>query len=93
MPTALPQLERSLAASVKRTGVSDGFFLGAAPGIGDLNLFHHLDNARLLEPDLLHAHPQLEEWYERVRDIPRIATFLKVWPHPAPHAQWSKPPC
>ena len=29
------------------------------PTLADFNIFHHLDNAMLLEPDLLHAWPAL----------------------------------
>ena len=62
MPNALPQLEREL----QRSGPPKGsFFLGAVtPTHADFNIFHHLNNAMLLEPDILHGHLLLSEWYE-----------------------------
>ena len=34
--------------------------------LADFNIFHHLGNAQLLEPDLLHGHAALQRWQERM---------------------------
>ena len=74
MPTALPQLESHLirAATTWREEGGEGtsgpaqFFAGYTPTHGDFNVFHHLDNAMLLEPDLLStgSTPILDQWFD-----------------------------
>lgn len=46
----------------------------------DFNIFHHLDNAMLLEPDLLTSSPRLAQWYEGMKQMPSLADFLKKRP-------------
>ena len=41
------------------TKVSNKTPMRQDPTLADFNIFHHLDNAMLLEPDLLHAWPAL----------------------------------
>jgi len=50
------------------------------PTLADFNIFHHLDNAQLLEPDLLHGYPALLRWQERMRALPRLQLFLENRP-------------
>eukprot|EP01046_Picozoa_sp_COSAG06_P053051 COSAG06_NODE_9079_length_1992_cov_3.759113_2_plen_230_part_00 len=47
-------------------GAAEGLNLGMdGPTLADFNIFHHLDNAQLLEPDLLQGSPALQRWQER----------------------------
>ena len=48
--------------------------------LADFNIFHHLDNAQLLEPDLLHGYAALQRWQERMHALPRLRRFLKERP-------------
>lgn len=50
------------------------------PTLADFNIFHHLDNAQLLEPDLLHGYSALRRWQERMRALPRLARFMENRP-------------
>jgi len=50
------------------------------PTLADFNIFHHLDNAQLLEPDLLHSYPALLRWQERMRALPRLKQFMENRP-------------
>eukprot|EP00548_Thalassiothrix_antarctica_P018887 CAMPEP_0194186138 /NCGR_PEP_ID=MMETSP0154-20130528/45727_1 /TAXON_ID=1049557 /ORGANISM="Thalassiothrix antarctica, Strain L6-D1" /LENGTH=278 /DNA_ID=CAMNT_0038904967 /DNA_START=70 /DNA_END=903 /DNA_ORIENTATION=+ len=50
------------------------------PTLADFNIFHHLDNAQLLEPDLLHGYPALLSWQERMRALPRLKLFMENRP-------------
>ena len=50
------------------------------PTLADFNIFHHLDNAQLLEPDLLHGSPALQRFQERMLALPRLAHFLAQRP-------------
>ena len=65
---------QSLAASEEGGRCMD------APTLADFNIFHHLDNAQLLEPDLLQGHPGLQRWQERMRDLPSLSHYLKQRP-------------
>jgi glutathione S-transferase len=48
--------------------------------LADFNIFHHLDNAQLLEPDLLHGYAALQRWQERMHALPRLRRFLDERP-------------
>jgi glutathione S-transferase len=50
------------------------------PTLADFNIFHHLDNAQLLEPDLLHGLPALQRWQERMLALPSLSQYLKQRP-------------
>eukprot|EP00446_Apocalathium_sp_SHHI-4_P086839 CAMPEP_0177484036 /NCGR_PEP_ID=MMETSP0369-20130122/27804_1 /TAXON_ID=447022 ORGANISM="Scrippsiella hangoei-like, Strain SHHI-4" /NCGR_SAMPLE_ID=MMETSP0369 /ASSEMBLY_ACC=CAM_ASM_000364 /LENGTH=247 /DNA_ID=CAMNT_0018960103 /DNA_START=23 /DNA_END=762 /DNA_ORIENTATION=- len=79
LPPALVQLEIEL---VRAQGASGGlpFFGGAAPTYGDFNIFHHLDNAMLLEPDILHDKNNLAAWFEKMQEIPHLKEYLDTRP-------------
>eukprot|EP00927_Polykrikos_kofoidii_P077609 TRINITY_DN74540_c0_g1_i1.p1 TRINITY_DN74540_c0_g1~~TRINITY_DN74540_c0_g1_i1.p1 ORF type:complete len:250 (-),score=40.47 TRINITY_DN74540_c0_g1_i1:69-818(-) len=82
MPTALPQLEMEIerARAGELSETDKCFFGGDSPSHGDFNVFHHLDNAMLLEPDLLQGSPKLAEWFETMRAIPELAAYLQNRP-------------
>ena len=91
MPVALPQLEkqltgvgRQLADAANAEGVQgEGyFFAGNRATYGDINIFHMLNNAMLLEPDLLGGNdtPLLEDWYWRTAALPGLKEFLEKRP-------------
>ena len=46
----------------------------------DFNVFHHLDNAMLLEPELLRPWPALADWDAAMRKMPALAGFLRERP-------------
>ena len=92
LPQLERELERAAAASSLRPGeafFASGNLGGVAdeaavedgaganqPSLADFNIFHHLDNAQLLEPDLLHGRLALERWQERMLGLPRLQKFL-----------------
>lgn len=91
-PVVLPQLERQLT-TVGRTlalqqeeeeqqqGDGGVFFAGNRASYGDINVFHMLNNAVLLEPDLLSVEtPALEEWYWRVAALDGLQEYLEKRP-------------
>jgi glutathione S-transferase len=50
------------------------------PSLADFNIFHHLDNAQLLEPDLLHGYNALGRWQQRMLALPRLQSYLSRRP-------------
>jgi glutathione S-transferase len=84
IPPALAQLELELWRVQDRnlTHVEHDapFFAGASPGIGDFNVFHHLNNAELLEPDLLSKFPTLAQWSNTMANMPSLAGYLEKRP-------------
>merc|ERR1712166_743997 len=89
-PVALPQLDHQLAVvgsklaavddSSGRPGDGGIYFAGNSATYGDVNVFHMLSNAMLLQPDLLVRTPGLEDWYWRMQSLPGLAQFLKNRP-------------
>lgn len=81
MPAALPQLERELERNAEDRDASGGvFFAGGTATHADFNIFHHLDNAMLLEPELLEPWGGLERWYAGMRSMPALSEFLAKRP-------------
>jgi len=93
LPQLERELERAAAACAPAAGrgasplvPGEAFFasgsLGEAdePTLADFNIFHHLDNAQLLEPDLLHGNAALQRWQERMLALPRLQRFLAERP-------------
>jgi hypothetical protein len=66
------------ASSASASAVPDPATDG--PTLADFNIFHHLDNAQLLEPDLLHGSPALQRWQERMLALPSLAQYLAKRP-------------
>mmetsp|Transcript_50791 Transcript_50791/g.129244 ORF Transcript_50791/g.129244 Transcript_50791/m.129244 type:complete len:268 (+) Transcript_50791:94-897(+) len=79
LPPALIQLEIELTRAQQTSG-GQPFFAGATPAHGDFNAFHHLDNAMLLEPDILQRTESLSEWFGRMRSLPQLQGFLSNRP-------------
>mmetsp|Transcript_6620 Transcript_6620/g.15170 ORF Transcript_6620/g.15170 Transcript_6620/m.15170 type:complete len:259 (-) Transcript_6620:97-873(-) len=79
LPLALMQLEVELTRAQAASGGTP-FFGGFSPTHGDFNVFHHLDNAMLLEPDVLHNRHHLEVWYATMRKIPQLKEYLEKRP-------------
>ena len=52
------------------------FFAGKYPSYGDLNVYHHLDNARLLEPGCLDEHPNIITLMRAVENLQGVKSFL-----------------
>jgi len=66
--------------SDKSGSVSDEggvYFAGGRASYGDVNVFHMLNNAMLLEPELLARTPLLEDWYWRVAGLEGIKQYLQ----------------
>jgi len=62
-------------------GAAEGLNLGMdRPTLADFNIFHHLDNAQLLEPDLLQGSPALQRWQERMISLPSLNKYLRQRP-------------
>lgn len=92
MPVALPQLEQQLsvvgtklaaaavAAADDECGDGGVYFAGTSATYGDINIFHMLNNALLLEPDLLVRTPCLEDWYWRMAALPGLKEYLASRP-------------
>ena len=58
------------------------FFCGAAPTYADFALYHVFDQARLLEPSALDAHPSVLRFMQHVEALPRIREYLAARPKP-----------
>lgn len=55
---------------------SKKFLLGDNVSFLDMSLFETLDVLKLINPDVLSTMPNLEEYYERVRNLPKLKEFL-----------------
>lgn len=92
IPVALPQLEHQLSTVGARLArqqqdsdqeaESDGdvYFAGSSASYGDINIFHMLNNAMILEPDMLARTPTLQDWYWRVSELDGLKQYLKTRP-------------
>lgn len=56
------------------------YFAGSRASYGDVNIFHMLNNAMLLEPDLLVRTPTLQDWYWRVSELDGLKQYLQARP-------------
>jgi len=72
-PTALDGLERQLL--IARSARAGAFFGGLAPSHADFNVYHHLANARLAEPECVKS-KALCEWMAAVEALPAMAAYL-----------------
>jgi len=73
-PTKLGNLARYLG--------NGPFFCGDKPTYGDFNVYHHLDNTRLLDPNALDAHANIVTFMAAVEQLPGVSDFLKARPKP-----------
>jgi len=72
-------LPGKLANIARRLG--DGpFFCGENVSHADFNMYHHLDNARSVEPSCLDAHPTLGQFLAAVEGIPAVRAYLDARP-------------
>lgn len=72
-------LPGKLANIARRLG--DGpFFCGENVSHADFNMYHHLDNARSVEPSCLDAHPTLGQFLAAVEGIPSVRAYLDARP-------------
>ncbi|CAE6915665.1 HPGDS [Symbiodinium sp. CCMP2592] len=69
LPRHLANIERLL---------KDDFFGGASPSHADFNVYHHLANARLVEPQCIPD--ALGLWMEKMEAIPSLQSYLKERP-------------
>ncbi len=75
------EFERKLANLARQLG--DGpFFFGSHPLFCDLNVYHVLSNARLVEPTCLDGHRNVTRFMEAVEGLPRIREYLARRPTP-----------
>jgi len=78
LPRHLSNLERQLMVAT-RDGSFD-FFGGATPSHADFNVYHHLANAQLVEPDCVSKHPRLARWMTTMEALPSLRTYLDERP-------------
>jgi len=81
----LAQQQQQAAAGSGRQAAQSGdggnYFAGSRASYGDVNIFHMLNNAMLLEPDLLVLRtPTLEDWYWRVSELDGLKQYLEARP-------------
>ena len=67
----------------RQLSIADGhFFGGTKPSHADFNVFHHLNNATLVEPDCVTS-TRLMDWMERMLAIRGLEEWLEERPkHP-----------
>jgi glutathione S-transferase len=56
------------------------FFGGSTPHHGDFAIFHVLFNSKAVQPECLDNFPAMNEYVERVRNLPAIAKYLRERP-------------
>ncbi|CAE7287934.1 unnamed protein product [Symbiodinium pilosum] len=69
LPRHLANIERLLSAD---------FFGGTAPSHADFNVYHHLSNARLVEPQCVPD--RLAQWMESMEALPALRAYLEERP-------------
>eukprot|EP01046_Picozoa_sp_COSAG06_P021587 COSAG06_NODE_1629_length_8873_cov_6.041486_7_plen_323_part_00 len=78
---AAEEEEDGAAAAAAGGSAAEGLNPGTdRPTLADFNIFHHLDNAQLLEPDLLQGSPALQRWQERMVSLPSLNKYLRQRP-------------
>ena len=82
---ALPQLERELHRNQKvfasvPSDTRQPVFVGKTITHADFNIFHHLDNAMLLDPYILQPWPALMDWDIEMRKLPELSKYLEERP-------------
>lgn len=89
LPDHLVNLEHQLdvASNLRKTNQDDSlqcakgrFFGGSAPTHADFNVYHHLSNARLVEPDCIHNSASLEQFMVDMEALPALAAYLDERP-------------
>ena len=56
------------------------FFGGNRPHHGDFGIFHILLNSRAVKPDVLNNYPNLQQYIERMQQLPAINDYLATRP-------------
>lgn len=77
LPVHLKNLEAQLL-SATRPGVD--FFGGETPSYADFNVYHHLANARLVDPNCVSACAALEKWMCTMEALPTMRSYLDERP-------------
>eukprot|EP00913_Durusdinium_trenchii_P029528 g27680.t1 len=81
LPQHLMNLEAQLEAATRSGG---NFYGGSTPSHGDFNVYHHLANARLVEPQCIPDTYQLVQWMELMESLPAMKAYLEELPNRAP---------
>eukprot|EP00933_Yihiella_yeosuensis_P034711 TRINITY_DN28187_c0_g1_i1.p1 TRINITY_DN28187_c0_g1~~TRINITY_DN28187_c0_g1_i1.p1 ORF type:complete len:262 (-),score=36.09 TRINITY_DN28187_c0_g1_i1:48-800(-) len=63
-----------------RSGSGGDFFGGATPSHADFNVYHHLSNARLVEPQCVPDDSPLSGWMEIMEELPELRRYLDERP-------------
>ncbi|CAK9106944.1 Hematopoietic prostaglandin D synthase (H-PGDS) (GST class-sigma) (Glutathione S-transferase) (Glutathione-dependent PGD synthase) (Glutathione-requiring prostaglandin D synthase) (Prostaglandin-H2 D-isomerase) [Durusdinium trenchii] len=77
LPQHLMNLEAQLEAATRSGG---NFYGGSTPSHGDFNVYHHLANARLVEPQCIPDTYQLVQWMELMESLPAMKAYLEERP-------------
>jgi glutathione S-transferase len=56
------------------------FFGGSTPSHADFNVYHHLANARLVEPECVSKHEGLTRWMSTMEALPSLRAYLDERP-------------
>mmetsp|Transcript_25773 Transcript_25773/g.47106 ORF Transcript_25773/g.47106 Transcript_25773/m.47106 type:complete len:242 (+) Transcript_25773:1-726(+) len=78
LPQHLTNLNRQL--QVANAGEPGLFFGGDSPSYADYNVYHHLNMARLSEPDCIPEGMSLHSWMTRMEAIPTLSAYLAERP-------------
>eukprot|EP00403_Amphidinium_massartii_P039488 CAMPEP_0178448124 /NCGR_PEP_ID=MMETSP0689_2-20121128/41800_1 /TAXON_ID=160604 /ORGANISM="Amphidinium massartii, Strain CS-259" /LENGTH=244 /DNA_ID=CAMNT_0020073255 /DNA_START=1 /DNA_END=735 /DNA_ORIENTATION=+ len=78
LPGHLVNLERQL--QIATANGSCEFFGGDKPTYADYNIYHHLNMARLLEPDCVPKELALHKWMAEMEAIPSLRDYLAERP-------------
>eukprot|EP00435_Cladocopium_sp_Y103_P068306 s233_g31.t1 len=77
LPQHLANLDAQLEAATRSEG---SFFGGSAPSHADFNVYHHLANARLVEPQCIPESSKLCHWMELMELLPSMKQYLEERP-------------
>mmetsp|Transcript_134863 Transcript_134863/g.234443 ORF Transcript_134863/g.234443 Transcript_134863/m.234443 type:complete len:258 (-) Transcript_134863:53-826(-) len=78
LPHHLRNIEAQLDAATRNEGSS--FFGGSSPSYADFNVYHHLANARMVEPDCVPQDYKLSHWMEEMEKLPSMSDYLSKRP-------------
>eukprot|EP00656_Telonema_subtile_P036337 TRINITY_DN40314_c0_g1_i2.p1 TRINITY_DN40314_c0_g1~~TRINITY_DN40314_c0_g1_i2.p1 ORF type:complete len:232 (-),score=31.21 TRINITY_DN40314_c0_g1_i2:105-800(-) len=76
LPPAVQNLSTQLSIATEGGG---SFFGGDTPTHADFNVFHHFDNAMLVEPDCVNS-AQLRVWMGQMEQLPGLKEYLDARP-------------
>lgn len=77
LPQHLANLDAQLEAATRSEG---SFFGGSGPSHADFNVYHHLANARLVEPECIPESYKLCHWMELMESLPSMKQYLEERP-------------